>query len=106
MKISKEPETKKNSPALTGKSGTINKIFTNQAAATVFLLIPKTQPTTEPMIAVITAATAASAATPFNSIPFPSPYITRLKLKLINNPTTKPVPAPPLAVDTFPLLRI
>ena len=65
MKISKEAETKKNSPALTGKSGTINKIFTNQAAATVFLLIPITHPTIPPTMADITAVAATSAATTF-----------------------------------------
>jgi hypothetical protein len=55
-------------PHVPGISGTINAIFTNQAAATVFLLIPKTQPTTAPVMADITADPATSAATPFKEV--------------------------------------
>lgn len=58
----------KNSPALALKSGTMNEVFTNQAAATVFLLIPKTQPTAAPVMANKTADPATSAATPFREL--------------------------------------
>jgi len=65
-KITEIPESGyKKVPPFPDKCGTINKKFDDQAAATVFLLIPITQPTIPPTIADITAVAATSAATTF-----------------------------------------